>query len=122
MVSIEALAMAGTDYNEWGLDIEEWEDDDYSQCPPPHLLAQEMEEEPAMVVKQRTGIIHTGSPTHCCQDFDAGGERRHRKAFRGRALAGTILQSSKSIKMIKYMIILLMVAIIVGRKKFLKPY
>ncbi|MFQ6625165.1 hypothetical protein Gotur_003993 [Gossypium turneri] len=62
-VSIEALAMAGVDYNEWGLDIERWEDDDDSHCPPPHLLAEENEEEPARVVEQGTRIIGTSSPT-----------------------------------------------------------
>ncbi|XWS41583.1 hypothetical protein CRYUN_Cryun17cG0094300 [Craigia yunnanensis] len=42
-VSIEALAMAGTDYIEWGMEIEEWEHEELE--PPPHLLAEEAEEE-----------------------------------------------------------------------------
>ncbi|XVE83126.1 hypothetical protein DITRI_Ditri16bG0062300 [Diplodiscus trichospermus] len=42
-VSIEALAMAGVDFMEWGMDIEEWERDD--ELPPPHLLADDEEEE-----------------------------------------------------------------------------
>ncbi|MFQ6670031.1 hypothetical protein Gotur_035065 [Gossypium turneri] len=29
--------MAGVDYMEWGMDVEEWEHDD--ELPPPHLLA-----------------------------------------------------------------------------------
>lgn len=42
-LSLEALAMAGVDYVEWGLDIEEWEGDD--ELPPPHLLADDNENE-----------------------------------------------------------------------------
>ncbi|MBA0694235.1 hypothetical protein Goari_004551, partial [Gossypium aridum] len=42
-LSIEAIAMAGVDYVEWGLDIEEWERDD--ELPPPHLLAHNNEKE-----------------------------------------------------------------------------
>ncbi|XVE86791.1 hypothetical protein DITRI_Ditri18aG0062400 [Diplodiscus trichospermus] len=38
LVSIEALAMAGTDYLEWGMDIEEWEQEEF---PPAYLLADE---------------------------------------------------------------------------------
>nr|GEY65387.1 tetratricopeptide-like helical [Tanacetum cinerariifolium] len=40
--SIEALAMAGVDYNEWGMDLEEWER--IENGPPlPHLYAEEFE-------------------------------------------------------------------------------
>ncbi|XVE86789.1 hypothetical protein DITRI_Ditri18aG0062100 [Diplodiscus trichospermus] len=46
-VSIEALAMAGVDYVEWGMDIEEWERDD--ELSPPHLLADEKEAEEEFV-------------------------------------------------------------------------
>ncbi|OMO73099.1 hypothetical protein COLO4_27261 [Corchorus olitorius] len=42
-VSLEALAMAGVDYVEWGLDVEEWER--LNEQTPPHLLADEEEEE-----------------------------------------------------------------------------
>ncbi|OMO56122.1 hypothetical protein CCACVL1_26748 [Corchorus capsularis] len=42
-VSLEALAMAGVDYIEWGLDVEEWER--LNEQTPPHLLADEEEEE-----------------------------------------------------------------------------
>ncbi|AES72194.1 hypothetical protein MtrunA17_Chr3g0123931 [Medicago truncatula] len=41
VVSLEALAMAGTSSVEYGIDIEEWERNDLEQYPPPHLLAQE---------------------------------------------------------------------------------
>lgn len=41
--SIEALAMAGVDHCEWGMDVEEWERDE--EMTPPHLLADEEEEE-----------------------------------------------------------------------------
>ncbi|MBA0851151.1 hypothetical protein Goshw_014322 [Gossypium schwendimanii] len=112
-VSIEALAMAGVDYNEWGLDIEKWEDDDDSQCPPPHLLAEENEEEPARVVEQDTRIIGTSSPTRRSED-DAGGECKHRRFLRRKSsLAKKMRHSSKSIKvMIKYTIMLLMIVMI----------
>ncbi|KAH1113682.1 hypothetical protein J1N35_007060 [Gossypium stocksii] len=122
-VSIEALAMAGVDYNEWGLDVEKWEDDDDSQCPPPHLLAEENEEEPARVVEQGTRIIGTSSPTRRSED-DAGEECKHRRLLRRKSsLAKKMRHSSKSIKvMIKYTIMLLMVVMIVGRKRFLKTY
>lgn len=43
-VSIEALAMAGADYVEWGIDMEEWEQREMER-PPPHLLADEEEKE-----------------------------------------------------------------------------
>ncbi|GMI67943.1 hypothetical protein HRI_000463600 [Hibiscus trionum] len=57
-LSLEALAMSGADYDEWGLDIEKWEDDDASQFPPPHLLLEESEnEQPVKVVKQDTKIV-----------------------------------------------------------------
>ncbi|KAI3518939.1 hypothetical protein L1887_07845 [Cichorium endivia] len=41
--SIEALAMAGVDYNEWGMDFEEWERMEMGP-PPPHLYADAYEE------------------------------------------------------------------------------
>ena len=52
-ISLEALAMAGVDYIEWGMDIEEWERDD--ELPPPHLLADEEEEEEFMKGHVRPG-------------------------------------------------------------------
>ncbi|KAK2651800.1 hypothetical protein Ddye_011656 [Dipteronia dyeriana] len=55
-MSIEALAMAGVDYVEWGLDVEEWERED-SELPPPHLLAEEEEEQ----------------QQHHCESRDIGG-------------------------------------------------
>ncbi|KAH7565693.1 hypothetical protein JRO89_XS08G0001600 [Xanthoceras sorbifolium] len=42
-ISIEALAMAGVEYVEWGMDVEEWEREDSDAPPPPHLLAEEEE-------------------------------------------------------------------------------
>lgn len=42
-ISIEALAMVGADYLDWGKDMEEWERGDPEL--PPHLLAEEEEEE-----------------------------------------------------------------------------
>ncbi|TXG60698.1 hypothetical protein EZV62_015271 [Acer yangbiense] len=38
-----SISMAGVDYVEWGMDVEEWEQED-SELPPPHLLAEEEEE------------------------------------------------------------------------------
>ncbi|KAF3439329.1 hypothetical protein FNV43_RR17606 [Rhamnella rubrinervis] len=43
-VSLEALAMAGVDYHEAGICIEEWEAEDLEETPA-HLLAEEEEEE-----------------------------------------------------------------------------
>lgn len=43
MGSMEALAMAGVDYQEWGLSIEEWELQE--SVVPPHLLADDFEDE-----------------------------------------------------------------------------
>ncbi|KAI3794528.1 hypothetical protein L1987_37160 [Smallanthus sonchifolius] len=43
-VSIEALAMAGVDYNEWGMDFEEWERMEMGP-PPPHLYADDYDQE-----------------------------------------------------------------------------
>ncbi|CAI9271943.1 unnamed protein product [Lactuca saligna] len=42
--SIEALAMAGVDYNEWGMEFEEWERMEMGP-PPPHLFAEDYEED-----------------------------------------------------------------------------
>ncbi|KAG7571734.1 hypothetical protein ISN44_As09g001500 [Arabidopsis suecica] len=40
---MEALAMAGVDYQEWGLSIEEWELQE--SVVPPHLIADDYEDE-----------------------------------------------------------------------------
>ncbi|KAF7129353.1 hypothetical protein RHSIM_Rhsim10G0164400 [Rhododendron simsii] len=42
-ISLEALAMSGTDYSDYGMDIQEWELLDSET--PPHLLADEEEQE-----------------------------------------------------------------------------
>ncbi|KAJ0854091.1 hypothetical protein HanRHA438_Chr14g0658721 [Helianthus annuus] len=42
-VSIEALAMAGTDHVNWGMDFEEWERMDI-EPPPPHLYAEQFDD------------------------------------------------------------------------------
>ena len=42
-ISLEALAMSGTSYVDYGMDIDEWERLDLEI--PPHLLAEEEEEE-----------------------------------------------------------------------------
>ncbi|KAK7318624.1 hypothetical protein RJT34_03327 [Clitoria ternatea] len=41
LVSLEALAMAGASYVESGMDVEEWENTDFEQNPPPHLMSEE---------------------------------------------------------------------------------
>ncbi|OMO95299.1 hypothetical protein COLO4_15989 [Corchorus olitorius] len=64
--SIEALAMAGVDYNEWGLSIKKWEADDQSNWAPPHLLA---EEEPQRVSKHDFEIMNGGN---CGDDANVG--------------------------------------------------
>ncbi|XVF15110.1 hypothetical protein REPUB_Repub09cG0121100 [Reevesia pubescens] len=52
-VSIEALAMAGTDYIEWGMGIEEWEQEEL-EFPPAYLLADEEEGEEEIIVRSTT--------------------------------------------------------------------
>lgn len=47
-VSFEALTMAGVDYNEWGMSMEEWERSEMTT--PPHLLAEEEGERSEMRV------------------------------------------------------------------------
>ncbi|KAL8246673.1 hypothetical protein R6Q59_007889 [Mikania micrantha] len=42
-VSLEALAMAGTDHVKWGMDLEEWERMDMDP-PPQHLYAEEFDD------------------------------------------------------------------------------
>lgn len=44
-VSLEALAMAGMDSGDWGIDVEEWETQDLDRCPPPYLLAEERDDD-----------------------------------------------------------------------------
>ncbi|KAE8709454.1 Detected protein of unknown function [Hibiscus syriacus] len=117
--------MAGVDCNEWGMDIEKWEDDDAFHCPPPHLLPEDNEEEQVRVLKQDTQIVDTSSPTCRSKGFDAigksGGECR---SFRSRSLPNKMKQSSRSrqrvMKCISIMV--LIIAMIVGKKRFLKPY
>ncbi|CAL1400171.1 unnamed protein product [Linum trigynum] len=63
-ISLEALAMAGVDYVEWGMDAEEWERQQLRQPPPPHLLAddhdlQEDHSPAATVVENDAG--HNGN-------------------------------------------------------------
>ncbi|KAI3798572.1 hypothetical protein L1987_33855 [Smallanthus sonchifolius] len=43
-ISIEALATAGVDYNEWGMDFEEWERMQTGP-PPPHLYADDYDQD-----------------------------------------------------------------------------
>ncbi|MBA0761009.1 hypothetical protein Gotri_023715, partial [Gossypium trilobum] len=52
-VSIEALAMAGTDYLEW--------EEEELEFPPPHLLADHEEEEGSEVKKIKIKSIDCGS-------------------------------------------------------------
>ncbi|XVF58996.1 hypothetical protein PTKIN_Ptkin07bG0238400 [Pterospermum kingtungense] len=103
-VSLEALAMAGVDYNEWGLDIEKWEGDD-SEWPPQHLLA---EEEP-----ERVMIRHgTDQVTYPWDDFDgnaSNGGCRYPRVSQSRILAEKIIESLIKL-MLRYMIMLLIIA------------
>ncbi|CAL0333136.1 unnamed protein product [Lupinus luteus] len=45
LVSLEALAMAGASNVEFGMDIEEWERKNLEEYPPPHLLAEDEDDE-----------------------------------------------------------------------------
>ncbi|KAK8672963.1 hypothetical protein V6N13_111319 [Hibiscus sabdariffa] len=69
--SIEALAMAGVDYMEWGMDIEEWECDD--EVPPPHLLA-DYDEDELMLRKFKRSCGGNYNNSKNLPD-DSGGER-----------------------------------------------
>lgn len=77
-IPIEALAMAGVDYIEWGMDIEDWERDD--GLPPPHLLADVYEEEEEEEftkrhVKQGCSInINSSFPCYNQEDDDNASE------------------------------------------------
>ncbi|KAI8536264.1 hypothetical protein RHMOL_Rhmol10G0243300 [Rhododendron molle] len=53
-ISIEALAMVGADYLDWGKDMEEWERGDLEL--PPHLLAEEEEEDEEKDEKDEVGV------------------------------------------------------------------
>ncbi|XP_050207283.1 uncharacterized protein LOC126656722 [Mercurialis annua] len=44
-VSFEALAMAGVDHLEWGMDFDEWERNELDEPPPPHLLLDDEDDE-----------------------------------------------------------------------------
>ncbi|XVF17266.1 hypothetical protein REPUB_Repub10bG0105100 [Reevesia pubescens] len=114
--------MAGVDYNEWGLDIEKWENDN-SEWPPLHLLAEEEEEEPERIVKHSTQIVGTSTLTNLWEDFDgncddnasngAVVEFMHQRVSQGKTLVERI------IKMInRYKIRLLMIAMILGGRDF----
>ncbi|OMO73100.1 hypothetical protein COLO4_27262 [Corchorus olitorius] len=64
-VSIEALAMAGADYVEWGMDIEEWEYED-RDLTPAYLLADEEEGEETI----EKSVNKSGSPASTLTHFD----------------------------------------------------
>ncbi|XWS33336.1 hypothetical protein CRYUN_Cryun22dG0073100 [Craigia yunnanensis] len=74
-VSIEALAMAGVDFMEWGMDIEEWKRDD--KLPPPHLLADnEAEEFMKGQFEQGCSCINNSSlPSNNNAEDDSASER-----------------------------------------------
>ncbi|KAK7281000.1 hypothetical protein RIF29_08624 [Crotalaria pallida] len=64
LVSLEALAMAGASNVECALDIDEWEREDLEQYPPPHLLAEDDEDnngERRFIV----GHVHGFSSSQC---------------------------------------------------------
>ncbi|KAK8716502.1 hypothetical protein V6N13_043809 [Hibiscus sabdariffa] len=75
-VSIEALAMAGVDYMDWGMDIEEWECDD--ELPPPHLLADDDDDKEDELMQRKFPRSCSGNNSNNnnnnLQD-DSGGER-----------------------------------------------
>lgn len=61
MVSLEALAMAGVNYVEYGMSIEEWEHRELDPYPPPHLLADEEEDESSIVGDRRYTLTRQSS-------------------------------------------------------------
>ncbi|KAL5751503.1 hypothetical protein ACOSP7_021712 [Xanthoceras sorbifolium] len=103
-ISIEALAMAGVEYVEWGMDVEEWEREDSDAPPPPHLLAEEEEGD----------------------DDDADGETsggvtldyRSRRTGKGRSSVRVIERMCKWLTCMKMMMLVLMMM----RKRLIKPF
>lgn len=78
-ISIEALAMVGADYLDWGKDMEEWECGDPEL--PPHLLAEEEEEEEEEDEKDEVGVQRKreticGFPVTSQVDFEKRSNRR----------------------------------------------
>lgn len=71
-VSLEALAMAGASDVEFGMDIEEWEQKDLEQYPPPHLLAtEEKDEEKNRVRRLKKGRVYGFPTTHLLLNHNA---------------------------------------------------
>ncbi|CAL2266894.1 unnamed protein product [Prunus armeniaca] len=54
-MSIEALAMAGADYMECGINFEEWESNDGLKDPPPYLLADEQSFDVDQFLRTKSG-------------------------------------------------------------------
>ncbi|BFG35487.1 hypothetical protein CerSpe_217610 [Prunus speciosa] len=52
-MSIEALAMAGADYMEFGINFEEWEQKDSLKDPPPYMLADEQSSDVDQLLKTK---------------------------------------------------------------------
>ena len=115
-VSIEALAMAGVDYLEWGMDIEEWERDD--EVSPPHLLADDGEEEEFMKGQFEQGcscINNSSLPSYNNAEDDNACERvtelGYPEVVQWRSIIEKIWFYFMSIeKMVRTMIKLLMVS------------
>ena len=63
--------MAGVDYIEWGMDVEEWEREN-SELPPPHLLAEEEEEKQQQHCESRD---IGGAPLDCNPRISKGRSR-----------------------------------------------
>ncbi|BFG35486.1 hypothetical protein CerSpe_217600 [Prunus speciosa] len=55
-MSIEALAMAGVDYMEFGINFEEWERKDGLKDPPPYMLADEQSSDVDQRLRTKGGV------------------------------------------------------------------
>ncbi|KAA0044707.1 Tetratricopeptide-like helical [Cucumis melo var. makuwa] len=91
-VSLEALAMAGIDSNEWGMDAQEWERNEIDVVPP-HLLADEEDDE--------DGEYVTSTISNYCFRVDGsfgGWRRRDWKADGAHRILGIFYSLSKVIE------------------------
>lgn len=96
-VSLEALAMAGMDSGQWGIDVDEWESQDSDQYPPPYLLADEPDEQPTWV--HNFGFLYTNQVV-LSHRRKAGGHGEDDDSFKDITGAGS--ESSEEIRVPNY--------------------
>jgi len=106
----QALEMVGTDYLEWGMDVEEWEDDDLEL---PHLQVEEVRDH-----KCGFPVTYISFPCHpledrCDGDDDSDGDqiiKHSHPRSEGKLVKRKPKPLSSIILMVKAIIRLLMIA------------